>query len=280
MTRRRRRRQRAARQQRHAPLRRQASRRTPDRTRTRSARPARCTACSRAPHRHGAHESTGRQQRPRPVNCLVTNALYSHSGQHVLIPAGARVLGETQARAGARRDAPGRGLPSAADAGRQHVPPRPVPGPEPDWRRRPARPRQSPLPVDVRRGGGRRPDQRPRRSTSAAPASAAATGDRTIVIAGGAAMRPRRPALQVMNRFLNRLPTITIREGHRVKVYLTSDLELPAYPPASHGRVLKQEDVMFRRIVARPSSLVHARRAPRPRAVRRHRSRQPRRRPC
>ena len=32
-----------------------------------------------------------------------------------------------------------------------------------------------------------------------------------------------------MNRFLNRLPTITIREGHRVKVYLTSDLELPAY---------------------------------------------------
>ena len=36
-------------------------------------------------------------------------------------------------------------------------------------------------------------------------------------------------AMQVMNRFLNRLPTITIREGHRVKVYLTSDLELPAY---------------------------------------------------
>ena len=32
-----------------------------------------------------------------------------------------------------------------------------------------------------------------------------------------------------MNRFLNRLPTITIREGHRVKVYLTNDLELPAY---------------------------------------------------
>jgi hypothetical protein len=25
------------------------------------------------------------------------------------------------------------------------------------------------------------------------------------------------------------LPTITIREGHRVKVYLTSDIELPAY---------------------------------------------------
>jgi type IV secretion system protein VirB10 len=35
--------------------------------------------------------------------------------------------------------------------------------------------------------------------------------------------------MKVMNRFLNRLPTITIREGHRVKLYLTSDLELPAY---------------------------------------------------
>ena len=35
--------------------------------------------------------------------------------------------------------------------------------------------------------------------------------------------------MQVMNRFLNRLPTVTIREGHRVKVYLTSDLELPAF---------------------------------------------------
>jgi len=31
-----------------------------------------------------------------PVNCLVTNPVFSHSGQHVLIPAGARVLGETR----------------------------------------------------------------------------------------------------------------------------------------------------------------------------------------
>ena len=31
-----------------------------------------------------------------PVNCLVTNAVYSHSGQHVVIPAGARVLGMTR----------------------------------------------------------------------------------------------------------------------------------------------------------------------------------------
>jgi len=31
-----------------------------------------------------------------PVNCLVTNAVYSQSGQHVMIPAGSRVLGETK----------------------------------------------------------------------------------------------------------------------------------------------------------------------------------------
>jgi type IV secretion system protein VirB10 len=57
------------------------------------------------------------------------------------------------------------------------------------------------------------------------------TGDRTVVIAGGATDATAQAGLQVMNRFLNRLPTITIREGHRVRVYITSDLELPAYPP-------------------------------------------------
>ncbi len=36
-------------------------------------------------------------------------------------------------------------------------------------------------------------------------------------------------ATRILDRFLNILPTITIREGHRVKVYLTGDLELPAY---------------------------------------------------
>ena len=46
-----------------------------------------------------------------------------------------------------------------------------------------------------------------------------------------------------MNRFLNRLPTITIREGHRVKVYVTSDLDLPAWTPATAtGRFGRQED--------------------------------------
>ena len=38
---------------------------------------------------------------------------------------------------------------------------------------------------------------------------------------------------RVLDRYLNVLPTITIREGHRIKIVLTNDLHLPAYPPSS-----------------------------------------------
>jgi type IV secretion system protein VirB10 len=54
-------------------------------------------------------------------------------------------------------------------------------------------------------------------------------GDRTVMIAGNVGDATSQATAQSMNRLLNRLPTVTIREGHRVKVYLTSDLELPAY---------------------------------------------------
>jgi type IV secretion system protein VirB10 len=36
-----------------------------------------------------------------------------------------------------------------------------------------------------------------------------------------------------LDRFLNILPTVTIREGHRIKVYLTNDLDLPVYRESS-----------------------------------------------
>jgi type IV secretion system protein VirB10 len=57
-------------------------------------------------------------------------------------------------------------------------------------------------------------------------------GDRTVVVAGGSADAVSQATAQAMSRFLNRMPTITIREGHRVKVYVTSDLELPEWHPA------------------------------------------------
>lgn len=53
-----------------------------------------------------------------------------------------------------------------------------------------------------------------------------------IVIAGNVGDATAQATSQTMSRLLNRLPTITIREGHRVKVYLTSDLPLPVYQAA------------------------------------------------
>ena len=53
------------------------------------------------------------------------------------------------------------------------------------------------------------------------------------MIAGNVSDTTAQATAQTMNRFLNRLPTVTIREGHRVKVYLTNDLELPAYETGS-----------------------------------------------
>ena len=36
-------------------------------------------------------------------------------------------------------------------------------------------------------------------------------------------------AVRILDRYLNVLPTLQIREGHRIKVYLSGDLLLPAY---------------------------------------------------
>jgi type IV secretory pathway VirB10-like protein len=49
------------------------------------------------------------------------------------------------------------------------------------------------------------------------------------VIAGDVGNSTSQATSQAMNRFLNRLPTITIREGHRVRVYLRTHLDLPAW---------------------------------------------------
>jgi type IV secretion system protein TrbI len=40
---------------------------------------------------------------------------------------------------------------------------------------------------------------------------------------------------RVLDRYLNVLPTITIREGYRIKIYLTGDLDIPRPTPDSGG---------------------------------------------
>jgi type IV secretion system protein VirB10 len=172
-----------------------------------------------------------------PVNCLVTNPVYSHSGQHVLIPAGARVLGETR---------PVQTLGQTRLAVAFH---------------RLLMPDGSTVPLDQFRGLNQIGDSGLRDrvnhhflSTFGAAAAIGLVsglsqwlgnaafgigdGDRTVVIAGSAADATAQASAQVMSRFLNRLPTITIREGHRVKVYITSDLDLPEWSPGSQvGRL-------------------------------------------
>jgi type IV secretory pathway VirB10-like protein len=161
-----------------------------------------------------------------PVNCLVTNPVYSHDGRFVLIPAGSRVLGETKA-------VQAFGESRLAVAFNRLV-----------------LPDGSTYPLEqfvglnaIGDAGLRDQVNQHYRSTFGASVAvglisgfaqllgSAAFGRsaNTVVIAGDAAESTAQATSQTMNRFLNRLPTITIREGHRVKVYLTNDLELPVY---------------------------------------------------
>ena len=45
----------------------------------------------------------------------------------------------------------------------------------------------------------------------------------------GVANSLSQTSLHILDRYLNILPTLTIREGHRIKIYLTQDLMLPSY---------------------------------------------------
>jgi len=173
-----------------------------------------------------------------PVNCLVTNAIYSHDGQYVLIPAGSRVLGET-------KPVQSYGETRLAVAFNRLV--------LPDGRTYRL---DSFMGLnDIGDAGLRDQVDQHYRSTFGASAAVGlisgfsqflgsaglsrASGPSTVVIAGGAGEATAQATTQTMGRFLNRLPSVTIREGHRVKVYLTNDLDLPAYDaPVVGGRTL------------------------------------------
>ncbi|MGE3341847.1 MAG: TrbI/VirB10 family protein [Vicinamibacterales bacterium] len=163
-----------------------------------------------------------------PVNCLVTNPVYSHDGRHVLIPAGARVLGQTnpvQAFGETRL---------AVSFNRLVLP---------DGRT--YRLDQFMGLNDIGDAGLRDQVNQHYKSTFGASAAVGlisgfaqylgngafnrGSGDRTVIITGGVSDAAAQSTAQVMNRYLNRPPSITIREGHRVKVYVTSDFELPPY---------------------------------------------------
>lgn len=169
-----------------------------------------------------------------PVVCLVTNPVYSHSGQHVLIPAGAKVVGETRPvqSFGETRLAVGfhrilmpdgssvgieqfRGLNQIGDSG--------------------LRDRVNHHYLSTFGAAGAVGLISGLSQLLATAGMGLGDGDRTVVVAGNVADGTSQASSQVMNRFLNRLPTITIREGHRIKIYITSDLDLPVWRPSGAG---------------------------------------------
>ncbi len=169
-----------------------------------------------------------------PVNCLVSTPLYSADGRDVLIPAGSRILGTTRpiqsfgesrlAVSFTRLVLPtGRtftldnflGLNEIGDAGlrdqvNQHY--------------------RSTFGVSAAIG---------LLSGFSQYLGSGLLGRRssgTVIITGNVGDAATQAAGQTMGRLLNRLPSITIREGHRVKVYLTNDLQLPVYRASTATR--------------------------------------------
>jgi type IV secretory pathway VirB10-like protein len=160
-----------------------------------------------------------------PVNCLVTTDVYSHDRQHVLIPAGTKLLGETK-----KVDALGQqrlavffhrlimpdgysvsldefkglnqiGETALRDKVNNHY----------------LRIFGASLAVGILGGIA---EAGTGNSFSNSPFDQARAGF-------GASLA--NSSIQILDRFLNILPTVTIREGNRVKVYLSGDLLLPDY---------------------------------------------------
>jgi len=164
-----------------------------------------------------------------PVKVLVSNPLYSHDHQHVIIPEGTVVLGEAKKI-------------GAAGFGQQ---------------RRMAvvfhrliMPDGYSVDLDQFQGLDQIGEQGLKDKVNnhylqifgtsialgvVAGASQITQGGGTITTSGsqaftnGAAGSVSQSAASILDRFIQIPPTITIREGHRVKVYFTQDLLLPAY---------------------------------------------------
>lgn len=59
--------------------------------------------------------------------------------------------------------------------------------------------------------------------------------DPSVQFRNGVSMSTAESADRILDRFLNRMPTITIREGIRVKILLTGDLQVPAFETMHTG---------------------------------------------
>jgi len=163
-----------------------------------------------------------------PVECLVTNDLYSHDRQHVLIPSGTKVLGEAK-----RVDTFGQTRLAVAF-------------------HRLIMPDGFSVNLDQFKGMNQIGDTGLRDQVNnhylkifgaslavgaiggiaQAGSGGLLTSSGTQNIQQGVGESLGQTSQRILDKFLNILPTVTIREGHRVKIYLSGDLAVPDY--ASH----------------------------------------------
>ncbi len=162
---------------------------------------------------------------PGPVNCLVTTDIYSHDRQHVLIPAGTKVLGEAK---------------KVEAFGQQRLA---------VFFHRLIMPDGYSVSLDQFKGLNQIGETALRdkvnnhylqifgASLAVGILGGVAEGGTGNVLSNSSLDRVREgfgasianSSMNILDRFLNILPTVTIREGNRVKVYLSGDLLLPDY---------------------------------------------------
>ncbi|WP_158790869.1 TrbI/VirB10 family protein [Granulicella sp. L60] len=160
-----------------------------------------------------------------PVKVMVSNPIYSHDGQHVLIPEGSFLLGGTQKVAGF-------GQKRLAVTFHRLI-----------------MPDGYSVDLDQFHGLDQIGDTGLKDKTNNHYLEIFGTSIALGVIAGAAEATTNsgynetgseayrqgissslsQSSANVLNRFINIPPTITITEGHRIKVYLTQDMLLPAY---------------------------------------------------
>ena len=160
-----------------------------------------------------------------PVECLLSDDIYSHDRQHLLIPAGTKILGEAK-----KVEALGQTRLAVAF-------------------HRLIMPDGYSASLDQFQGLDQIGDTGLRDKVNnhylrifgtslaiGALGAVAETGTGSAFTDSGSDLMRQQFASsmaqsseQILDRFLNILPTVTIREGHRVKVYLSGDLALPDY---------------------------------------------------
>ena len=160
-----------------------------------------------------------------PVECLLSTDVYSNDRQHLLIPAGSKLLGETK-----KVDALGQTRLAVVF-------------------HRVLMPDGYSVSLDQFKGLNQIGDTGLRDQINnhylrifgvslavgalGAVAEAGTAGSlnasSTDLMRQGFAQSTAQSSAQILDKFLNIMPTVTIREGHRVKVYLSGDLALPDY---------------------------------------------------